>query len=243
MTAARPPVLITRAEPGNRQTALRLTALGATVIPTPVLTLQANPDAILPDLSSFDGLVFTSANGVRFFSDASTERSLPAWCVGPATAEAAQAAGFTEVRESAGDAVALAGFIRANAQPRSRRLLHVANAAAKGDLKRELEGAGFDIIFCPLYKAANAASLTIEAQRALKSRQPAIVLVHSAKGAEAFARLAEPFDPQGLTGVAISQAAAVPLQSLNLKSVHIAAEPNESAIITAFTDALATLSA
>ncbi|GEM_PF-114907 len=56
------------------------------------------------DVPSFDGVVFTSKNGVRAFCQQSHFRKTCAFCVGEATAKAATEAGFAEVFAGAGDA-------------------------------------------------------------------------------------------------------------------------------------------
>ncbi len=69
-------VLVTRAEPGAAETATRLAALGHEAIRAPMLTIEnIAADA---DLSRFVALLFTSANGVAAFSQASSTRALPA---------------------------------------------------------------------------------------------------------------------------------------------------------------------
>lgn len=243
MAASRIPVIITRAEPGTSETAARIEALGAEPILASVLSLQPDPDAPLADLKSVTGLVFTSANGVRVYAEREGDRTLTAWCVGPATATAAREAGFSDVRESAGNAIDLAEFIAANAKPSSHPLLHVANAAAKGDLKAELERLGFAVQFTPLYRMQPAAALPDAAIQALTQEAPAIVLIHSAKGAERFAALCENLSRDQLTAVAISDPASAPLAPLKLAGLHIADAPNEDSLLSALDAAIATLSA
>ncbi len=240
-------VLITRAEPGASETAHRVETLGLRALKSPVLAIQSRPDEVIPDLQSLSGLVFTSANGVRAFEDRSDDRSLAAWCVGPATSKAARDAGFETVRESAGNAVDLAEYIERNSAtsraPSSAPLLHVANHAAKGDLKRTLEAYGFRVEFAPLYEMRVAPSLSSEATQALAARDRIIVLIHSAKGAEAFVQLYAEKPVSGLTIVAISETAAQPLSALSPETVHLASAPNEDGLFDALASVIATLSA
>lgn len=247
MSDAPIPVLITRAEPGASETAHRVETLGLRALKSPVLAIQPRPDEAIPDLQSLSGLVFTSANGVRAFTDRSDDRSLAAWCVGPATASAARDAGFETVHESAGNAVDLAEYIGRNSAtsraPTSAPLLHVANHAAKGDLKRILEACGFRVVFVPLYEMRVAQSLSSEATRALAARDRIIVLIHSAKGAEAFVQLYAEKPVPGLTIVAISETAAQPVRALSPEAVHLASAPNEDGLFDALASVIATLSA
>ena len=237
------PILITRAEPGARETALRVEALGLNAVKSSVLEIQARLQEQLPDLRSLAGLVFTSANGVRAFTSRSADRDLGAWCVGPATATAARAAGFSVVHESSGNAVDLAKFIAKHTAPSDAPLLHIANHAAKGDLQRTLKEQGFQVDFAPLYEMRVATALSDAAMRALTTETPVIALIHSAKGAEAFARLCGGIRVRNLNVVAISDKAAQPLNALSPKEIQVAGEPNEDGLFTTLASGIATLSA
>lgn len=227
---ARTPVLVTRAEPGASQTTERLAAMGFEPVLSPALELLAR-DELVPDLDRFGGLVFTSANGVRFFAEATHDRGLPAWCVGPATASEALREGFSPVHESSGDAHDLAHYITHHWSGDARRLLHVANAAAKGNLKKALEAEGFRVTFLPLYEARPASGLSAEAVEALGSGDPVFCLIHSQKGADAYRSLAKGRDLSNTRFVAISAQAARPLEGLKAASVSIASHPDEQHLL------------
>lgn len=243
MTARRIPVIITRAQPGADETARRVAALGADPVLSPVLSMVAIEPADVPPLSSLSGLVFTSANGVRAFQERSTDRSLTAWCVGPATAKAARQAGFGDVQESAGNAEDLAAFIADRSEPAPAPLLHVANSAAKGDLKAGLERRGFTVVFTALYEMVPAADLSPDCRALLASDAPAIVLIHSAMGATRFSELCADQSLASSAFISISSAAGAPLDVLDMQSRRTAAAPNEDALMVELAQAIATLSA
>ena len=100
MPLATPPLLLlTRPEPAARRFAAGVAHLGLPVVISPVLTIV--PVAHDADrLAGARGLVFTSVHAVPA---AGAGRGRPAICVGPATAQAARAAGF-DVTEGPGDA-------------------------------------------------------------------------------------------------------------------------------------------
>ena len=93
-------VWVTRAQPGADRTADRLLALGYVPVVLPLLALEAifQPN---PDLSDVWALAFTSRNAVTAFAPLTPDRALPVFAVGDATAEAARAAGFADVRSAA----------------------------------------------------------------------------------------------------------------------------------------------
>lgn len=96
-------VLVTRAADQNASMSRRFSALGARVMEQPVIETRAAGDegplrAAIGNLKTYQWLIFTSVNGVRFFMHAldQSEKDLSAiWgricAVGPATAESLQA--------------------------------------------------------------------------------------------------------------------------------------------------------
>ena len=231
------PVIVTRAEPGASETLARLEAMGLPAIASPMLAL-ARLDVPLPDLSKVAHLVFTSANGVRFFAEATDARAAKAWCVGPSTAAAARAAGFADVHEGTGDAAALAQDMLAGLPAGTPGVLHVANAAAAGELVAALKQGGIPAEFLALYETQPADDLSPEAEAALAAG-PCCVLIHSAKGAAAFAWAAGELDQAII--VAISEAAARPLESREVGAIHVAGAPNEDALLQALAGAAGSL--
>lgn len=235
-----PKVLVTRAEPGASETAGRLAVLGYVPVISPAIRLGAIAHAAIPYLGDAVGLIFTSANGVSFFTRLSARRDLTAWCVGPATARAARSAGFQAVCNAAGDAGDLADLIRSEGDPLAGRLIHVANAAAAGQLAKTLQQAGFSVEFAALYESAPAGSLTDEAQAALAAGRVGAVLFHSAKGARAFAALAgaSGADLSAVQAVGVSEKALQPVSGMNWAQLRAAHAPNESALISALQQVL-----
>ena len=236
-------ILVTRAAPGADETLQRLAARGLSAVRAPMLSLIPRPDTPLPDNTTVSGYGFTSANGVRALSERPHNCALPAWCVGPATASAARAAGFARVEESRGNAKALAEFIIARSRPGNGPLLHIANADAVGDLKATLERSGYEVIFAPLYQMRPATALSEGVDMMLKQDAGGIILIHSAKGAAAFAGLAKDISLKRWHVVAISQKAAIPLSSTPLASLRWATHPDEDSLIAALGITIATLSA
>lgn len=231
------PVIVTRAEPGASETMARLQAAGFHGIASPMLELAHLP-VDLPDLTDVRHLVFTSANGVRFFADAAETRAAKAWCVGPSTAAAARAAGFGDVHEGRGDAADLAADMLAALPAGTTGVLHVANEAAAGDLVATLRAGGIPAEFLALYETRPADELSPDAEAALEAG-PACVLIHSAKAAAAFAWAAGALDQAVI--IAISEAAARPLQGREVAALHIATAPNEAALLEALAGAAGSL--
>lgn len=234
-------VIVTRTQPGADETAASLSALGYHAILSPMLRIVEtglDPAA----LEGVNGIIFTSANGVHAARRPAgvDARAFTAWCVGPSTAAAAREAGFARVIEGDGDAADLAALILSAREDLSGPLLHIANDAAAGNLVATLQAAGLDARFAAAYTTEAAPSLSDEALAAL-ARGPAILLVHSAKGAGAIARSGAPLGQAHI--VAISAVAASPLEACGTASLRIATRPNEEALLQALAATAATLRA
>jgi len=234
------PVIITRAEPGNSQTAARLAEAGLPYICAPMLAIEPTGER-LPSLGDVQGLLFTSANGVRAFCAASQARSQTAWCVGPATLAAARDAGFMRLEHADGNADDLARLVIDKAAPHEGALVHVANAAAVGKLAARLSGAGFEVEFAPIYAARPLKTTPVGLSDALESVEPCVLLVHSAKGAAAFAGVIGEVDLSGHCLVVVSEAAAGPLAAHKFGKTYLAKRPNEAALMQALFRAYSTL--
>lgn len=222
-------VWVTRAQPGAARTAARLTERGLDPVVMPLIEIRPlEPD--LPDLATFDGLIFTSLNGVAAFIDRAPPVegfALPVFAVGDATARAARAAGFAAVRSADGDVEALIDLIR-EAAP-GARLLHLAALQPAGDLSSALKGAA-EIHVLPVYEAV-----------ATDLAPPAdfdIVLIHSPRGARELAARLPDTEAAGGIAVAISPAAAQPLAALGFATLQIAETPDETGLFNALKAAL-----
>lgn len=173
-----------------------------------------------PDLTGIGALAFTSRNGVAAFAALSDARDLPVFAVGDATAAAARAAGFTSIRSAAGALDDLARRLAADATVAGVVLAPGAKEPA-GDLPALLAGR---VTVRPLavYEAVETAAAAPAAFDA--------VLVHSPRAGRALTALG-PF--AGRVAVAISAAAAAPLEGAPGLEIRLAARPDEAAMLEA----------
>ncbi|MHA3913505.1 uroporphyrinogen-III synthase [Halovulum sp. GXIMD14793] len=102
---------------------------------SPVMTVV--PTVAVVDLTGIRAVVFTSANAVRVIADQCRGAGIRAYCAGPATAEAAQKAGF-DAQMLAPDA---SGLVRALERV-DGPLLHLCGEHVTRDLPTELAQSG-----------------------------------------------------------------------------------------------------
>ena len=224
-------VLLTRPEPRSREIAALLGAEGIEALIWPLTRVSFRETPLEPPAGT-EALLFTSANGVRAFAALSARRDLPALCVGDATAEAARAAGFADVRSAAGDAAALARLALASGY---RRFFHPRGARVAGDLAGTLGAAGCSLAAEVVYRTEEADPPPPEVAAALRAGTVDLVTVWSPANARILARrLAELTAPLGgSTLLAISEAAAAPLAGAGFGRVLIAPTPSRQAMLAA----------
>jgi uroporphyrinogen-III synthase len=231
-------VWVTRSEPEARRTAEALTAAGHRPLISPLIRVRALPAAgpLAKGLAEVGALAFTSANGVRAFAALRpiSDRHLPAYTVGAATARAARAAGFTTVISAEGDVGALAKRIAAKDDRPSGVVLHPGALEPAGDLIGDLERRGLSARAVAVYETLPQAP-TRELQAALGQNPLGVgaVLIHSPRAAEELAKLLaeRPTLAGDLTAICISKAAADPLKPFKFARRAIADAPNEAAML------------
>ena len=226
MARRRQRIWITRAQPGADSTAERVRALGHEAIIAPLLAVRALED-VQVDLKGVAALAFTSANGVRAFSDLSAERSLRV-NASAATAQAARAAGFRLVLSADGDVDALAEGIGLRRGELRGAVLHPGAAEPAGDLAGALEKYGVEARRLILYEAAPV-KVADEAARILVQADAA--LLHSLRAAQVLAALLKLHPAPKLRALGLSKAVVKPLSRIPLAARVFPSMPLEGALL------------
>lgn len=218
-------IAVTRALPDGEATAARLRERGAEPIVAPLLTIA--PCSYNTSSQGVQALAFTSANGARAFPVSRETAKLPVFAVGEATAEAARAAGFRDVRSADGDVGALAALIGGSCDPAAGAILHIGGAQIAGDLVGALQKAGFKTERRIAYAAVAVADLP-QALRGPLDR----VLFHSARAADIFASLGKAESPR-LVAVCLSENVAAAARKVSWARIIVAPAPREDALLDA----------
>lgn len=214
-------IWVTRAQPGAAATAERLKALGHDPLVGPLLFVR---DVASPPPPPFAALAFTSANGAAAFARRDPERDKPVFTVGDATAAAARAAGYRDVRSADGDVEALAALILSQ-PPLQGMVLHACAAEPAGDLVGALKTAGQPAERLTVYETALAQTLPAGALDA------EAVLVHSPRAAEALATLTPSGALSAMGAYVLSPACAEPLAGLGFRAMVVADRPHEASLL------------
>jgi len=227
-------LLLTRPREDAENLAEFLRARGHIAIVAPLMEVRLLEGAPLP-LEGVQGILATSANGVRALAAGTPRRDLTIYAVGPQTSESARLAGFTIVIDSDGDSSALVETVARKADPAKGSLLHAAGAETAGRLRQALQARGFRVETEVLYEAVPAAKLPAEAEENLRRGTLDGVLLFSPRSAKIFVSLIGEAGMADccarLVAFCISAATAEALASLSFARVAVAGVPNQDAIL------------
>ena len=204
--------LVLRPQPGADATVAKARKLGLDAVAVPLFEVEAVAwDA--PVVTSFDGLLLTSANAVRMAGEGlKSLRGLKVYAVGEATAEAARETGFDIAATGDAGVDRLLGSIEPDL-----RLLHLCTAD-----RREPVDTKQEIVPVAVYR-----SISVEAPD-LSAAKDSIALIHSPRAGRRFAQLMS--DRSTTTIAAISEAAADAIGS-GWRTVETADQPSDDALL------------
>ncbi|MEX0306467.1 MAG: uroporphyrinogen-III synthase [Ruegeria sp.] len=187
------------------------------VIHSPLL--EISPLAVPVDTKGIAGLIFSSANGVSAATMLGVDRDLSAFCVGPATTDAALTAGWRAQMLGLTAEELVANLLKLAPQS---PLLHLRGEHSRGNVAEHLTGSGLTTCEQPIYRQ-QLLPLSDEASMVAERDRPIIAPLFSPRTARQFADVWAGTAPLWLA--AISAATAEPLKNLTFERLKIAPEP------------------
>lgn len=181
--------LVAREESGAHESARALSAKGHHALAAPVSRVQLLPRAV--PQAGVQALAFTSRHGVKAFVAANAWRDIPAFAVGPATAQALRDAGFKEVLTAGGEGMALVNMLRVELSTIAGEVLHVGGDRLSVDVAAQMQLNGFRARHLPMYRTRALSSLPSEALALLRAGRVGSILFYSADGARVLGVLVE----------------------------------------------------
>ena len=233
--------LVTRPREDSETVALALGRRGLAVMIEPLLDIEPVDGAVV-EAAGAQGILVTSANGIRALARLWPDRTLPVWTVGDASAAVARALGYDRVESAGGDVESLAALVAGGVDPARGSLLHAAGSVNAGDLAGRLGALGFDIRRQVLYRAVTAKAISPGLHAALESGGIDLALFFSPRTAATFVRLVTAAGLRGMlariTAYGLSANVAAELASLPWAALRRAAEPTQAALLAALDDDL-----
>lgn len=235
-------ILLTRPQPDAARTAAALRARGHEVVAMPLLRIEMVADAELGG-GPWGAVLVTSANACRAIASHKNLADLvglPVFAVGARTADAARAAGFSEVVSADRDVSELARLVARRLAGTSLPLLYAAGEERAGNLEAALAEHGFAVRTVVVYRAIAACEMPPDIRARLVAGDIDGVLHFSGRSAETFVAAAA---AAGLLSrslkiqhYCLSAQVAAPLAAAGAAEIRIAPEPHERALLDMLVD-------
>jgi len=175
-------ILFTRSLEDSKDLILRFNELGHKVSYMPVIEIE-KVDHDLINFNDFKGLIFTSANSLKFINSKEVDKNIFCFCVGSATEKKALSLGFQNVISAEGNVRNLKEIILRNFNSNVGKILYLSGELISKDLDKELNLLGYDIKRIINYTAEPIREIDQKFLENLKSSVPDIIYVYSQNSA------------------------------------------------------------
>ena len=178
-------ILLTRPLQDCSEMILKFKSLGHQVSHLPLLSIdKINYDQI--DFSNYEGIIFTSANAVKFLNLKQIDKKIFCFCVGNATEKKARDSGFQNVITAEGNVNNLKELVLQNFNQKHGGLIYVSGELVSTDLDQQLIKEGYKIDRVINYKTTHNQKFDEKFVTDLKLNIPDMVYIYSQNSAQSF---------------------------------------------------------
>ena len=178
-------ILLTRPLEDCHEMILKLKSLGHQVSHLPLININ-KLDYEQVNFLDYKGIIFTSANAVKFLNLKNIDKNLLCFCVGTATEKKARNVGFQNVIAAEGNVENLKELILQNFEQKIGNLIYVSGETISTDLDHQLMKEGYNIKRIINYRTSHNEKFDENFVEVLKSNMPDIVYVYSKNSASSF---------------------------------------------------------
>ena len=178
-------ILFTRPLEDCSELILKFQSLGHQVSHLPLLTIEKiNYEDI--NFLDYGGIIFTSANAIKFIDLKKIDKNIMCFCVGDATEKKARTAGFQNTIAAEGNVLNLKELILQNYDIKSKPLLYISGETISADLDKQLQKEGYNIKRVVNYRVNHNQKFDEKFVKELKLDMPDMVYVYSQNSASSF---------------------------------------------------------
>ena len=175
-------ILLTRPLEDCSEMIVKFKSLGNQVSHLPLLKIdKVNYEQI--NFSDFKGIIFTSANAVKFLNLRDINKNILCFCVGSATEKKARSVGFQNVFAAEGNVENLKELLLQNFNQKDGSLIYISGETISIDLDQQLLKEGYNIKRIINYKTSHNQNFDDEFVKQLKLNMPDMVYVYSQNSA------------------------------------------------------------
>jgi len=190
-------ILLTRPLEDCHEMILKFQSLGHEVSHLPLINIEGLKYEPL-NYSEFEGIIFTSANAVKFLDIKNIDKKINCFCVGNATEKKARSSGFQNVFAAEGNVNNLKEIILQNFNSSGGKLLYVSGEIISSDLDQQLTTKGYNIKRIINYRAKPIEKFEQSFIDRLKLKIPEIVYVYSQNSAISFLNIIKNYQLESL---------------------------------------------
>ncbi|HBR69653.1 MAG TPA: hypothetical protein DEA55_09790 [Rhodospirillaceae bacterium] len=231
-------ILITRPAEDAQEYARELQNLGHKTFIEPMLEIVP-ANFSLPDLAGYRGLIFTSANAVRIFSESSSERGIEVYCVGQNTYEQARKSGYGNIYNANGSAVQIVPLILNRVGTDTGQFLHIRGEDVARPVDEMFAGSGVKVETLVVYKAEKVKALSNLCIKKLRDGEISAVTFFSKRTAESFLFQIGANDLGGalmsIKALCISQAVLECVRTRKWGDTYAASQPDRQGMLNLIT--------
>ncbi len=178
-------ILLTRPLEDCSEMIVKFKSLGHQVSHLPLLSVEeVSHDKI--NFADFNGVIFTSANAVKFLNHDEINKTIKCFCVGEATEKKARSFGFQNTIAAEGNVSNLKELILQNHGSSDGQLLYVSGDRISVDLDQQLIKEGYTIKRIINYRVNHNQNFNEDFIRELKQNMPDMVYVYSQNSGSSF---------------------------------------------------------
>ena len=178
-------ILLTRPLEDCSEMIIKFKSLGHQVSHLPLLNIEKiDYDQI--NFSDYKGIIFTSANAVKYLDHKNIDKNLLCFCVGSATEKKARSAGFQNVIAAEGNVGNLKELILQNFDQKDGQLIYISGETISVDLDRQLINEGYSVKRIVNYRTVYNQKVDDNFVRELMLQIPDMVYIYSQNSASSF---------------------------------------------------------
>jgi len=178
-------ILLTRPLEDCSEIIVKFKSLGHQVSHLPLL----NVEKVVYDeinFADFNGVIFTSANAIKFLNHDEIDKTIKCFCVGEATEKKARSFGFQNTIAAEGNVSNLKELILQNYDLSSGQLLYISGETISVDLDQQLINEGYSIKKIVNYRVNHNMNFNEGFVKELKQNMPDTVYVYSQNSGSSF---------------------------------------------------------
>jgi uroporphyrinogen-III synthase len=181
-------ILLTRPLEDCHEMILKFQSLGHEISHLPLINTEGLKYQLL-NYSEFRGIIFTSANAIKFLDIENIDKKTSCFCVGSATEKKAKSSGFQNVFAADGNVNNLKELILQNFNSSEGKLLYVSGEIVSNNLDHDLISNGYSIKRVINYRANPIEKYDEVFIEKLKLKMPEITYIYSQNSAINFLKI------------------------------------------------------